>query len=47
MIKCENCDGEMKVERKSDKGSWYNVYKCQKCGEEKLLTVEEIRNFNG
>ncbi len=47
MIKCDKCDGEMKLERKSNKGSWYNVYRCQKCGAERMLTFEERTEFNG
>ncbi len=47
-MKCDqkDCDGEMVLERKSGKGNWYNVYRCEKCNHERLLTWEERQEWN-
>lgn len=48
MIKCEkkNCAGEMKLERKAHNTyHWDNIYKCKKCGYERLPTIQEREEF--
>jgi len=44
---CPECKGELKLTRKTDKGKWFNVFKCGKCGYERLLTPQERQDFNG
>lgn len=43
MIKCEkeNCDGEMKWQTKYPFGTIMTVLVCQKCGFDRLPTIEE------